>query len=519
MADKPRIRVPARTASAVAPNRARASYEGASFGDRALRWDSSSVSSYQSLRSSAYTLRGRSYKAYRNFTVARGAIHRQVDAIIGTGAVPRLKGVDPTFAKEVLALFNEWANSADADGATSFYGLQATTIAETLLGGDGLVRLRLRRPEDGMRVPLQLEVLSGDFLPETKEELNGQNAIRAGIEITPFGRRVAYHLYSSNPRDTSGTWRAPSAAMTTRIPAEQVCHIRLPGLSGQLRGEPLLSVALNKMADLDDYDDAELLRKRNAAALTGFIRRPSDGGASNLEGLSEDGGEGVGTLALEPGSFPVLAPGEEVTLAGTTDLGGQYESFLRWQLRFVAIGVGVPYEALTGDWSQGNDRTYRAARMEWRSWVDRVRWQCVEPQLLRPTWRAFVEAAALVGALPPLPPGMTVEALAAAVEWRFPKAGWINPLQEVQAYRAAIRAGIASRRSVLDEIGEDVEEIDAELAADQARADRFGLVFDIDARRVSQAGVTQARPAGTTDPNAPSLGVPDDDLANPPSET
>jgi capsid protein len=35
-------------------------------------------------------------------------------------------------------------------------------------------------------------------------------------------------------------------------------------------------------------------------------------------------------------------------------------------LRLVAAAVGVPYEALFGDWSASNDRTYRAAMLEWK---------------------------------------------------------------------------------------------------------------------------------------------------------
>jgi hypothetical protein len=42
---------------------------------------------------------------------------------------------------------------------------------------------------------------------------------------------------------------------------------------GQIRGEPWLSRALVKLNELDQYDDAELVRKKTAAMFAGFITR------------------------------------------------------------------------------------------------------------------------------------------------------------------------------------------------------------------------------------------------------
>ena len=42
----------------------------------------------------------------------------------------------------------------------------------------------------------------------------------------------------------------------------------------------------------------------------------------------------------------------------------------------------------------------------------------------------------------------------------------------------AVRSGFKSRAEVVSELGYDVEEIDAEIAADNARAKKMGLDFD-----------------------------------------
>ena len=71
-----------------------------------------------------------------------------------------------------------------------------------LEGGEALIRIRYRRPEDGLAVALQLQVLEPEHLPVTlNTTVENGNVIRAGIEFDGLGRRVAYHLYRAHPED------------------------------------------------------------------------------------------------------------------------------------------------------------------------------------------------------------------------------------------------------------------------------------------------------------------------------
>jgi capsid protein len=55
------------------------------------------------------------------------------------------------------------------------------------------------------------------------------------------------------------------------MPAKSsTCFVPAPG---QIRGEPWLARALVKLNELDQYDDAELVRKKTAAMFAGFITR------------------------------------------------------------------------------------------------------------------------------------------------------------------------------------------------------------------------------------------------------
>ena len=58
-----------------------------------------------------------------------------------------------------------------------------------------------------------------------------------------------------------------------RVPAAEVMHLFRSLRPGQLRGVPWMANALVRLWELDQYDDAELLRKKFAAMMMGFITR------------------------------------------------------------------------------------------------------------------------------------------------------------------------------------------------------------------------------------------------------
>jgi len=61
--------------------------------------------------------------------------------------------------------------------------------------------------------------------------------------------------------------------------------------------------------------------------------------------------------------------------------------------------------------------------------------------------------------------------------------------------KLAIRAGLMSRSEVISGNGYDAEDVDREIAADNARADALGLVFDSDARHEQAANAVSAQPS------------------------
>jgi capsid protein len=71
---------------------------------------------------------------------------------------------------------------------------------------------------------------------------------------------------------------------------------------------------------------------------------------------------------------------------------------------------------------------------------------------------------------------------------------WVDPEKEFKALLVAMRAGLMSRSEAISAFGYDAEDVDAEIAADNRRADGLGLVFDSDPRHgpAGGGGSTQA---------------------------
>ena len=307
--------------------------------------------------------------------------------------------------------------------------------------------------------------------------------MRAGIEFDGLGRRVAYHLYRSHPEDGRLAPMSGVGGMeTVRIDAAEIVHLYRVLRPGQIRGEPWLSRALVKLNELDQYDDAELVRKKTAAMFAGFVTRltPED----NLLGEGMPNPNGVALAGLEPGTMQILEPGEDIKFSQPADVGGSYSEFLRMQFRAVAAAMGVTYEQLTGDLTQVNYSSIRAGLLEFRRRVEALQHGVIVHQLCRPIWNAWMDQAVLEGAL--TFPGYASDAMARrdyqACKWIPQGWQWVDPLKEADAMKAAIRCGLMSRSEAISANGYDAEDVDREIAADNARADGLGLVLDSDPR-------------------------------------
>lgn len=466
----------------VTPRRIRDSYEGAGEGRRAKGWDAPEAALNAVAIPALPNLRRRSRAAVRNDPYAFSAIDRRVSSLIGSGITPRARISDPAIRSALNRLWEDWTDESDADERTDFYGQQALIARMVEESGECFVRLRQRRREDGLAVPLQLQVLAPEFVPLDRNFTTRRgNAVRAGIEFDLVGKRVAYWMYKSHPGDS----RAVGATYNElhRVPADQVLHIFEPLEGGQLRGVPRLTPVLLRLKSLDNYDDAVLFRQEVSNLFAGFIKKPRSDGPPALDPLTGlpvvADRDGTPMVGLEPGTVQELLDGEEIEFSDPPDAGNTYVDFMRQQLQAVAAGVGLPYELLTGDMADISDRVLRVLLNEFRRRIEQLQFSVYVFQLCRPVRSAWLDAAWLSGAIS-LPDYQARRRDYLRTRWVPQGWAYIHPVQDVQGKLMEIGGGLASRSEHVLRTGYDAEVIDQENADDNARAQRLRLDYTTD---------------------------------------
>lgn len=444
------------------------SHDAAGMGRRLRAWVPAS-SGPNRANTGAPSIRNRARDVGRNDWAGRTIPTRWSANLVGTGIIARPKTKDAALKARLVELWDTWFEECDADGVLDGYGQQNMVARNWIEAGEVFIRLRPRRPEDGLVVPLQVQVLESDMVPMYDATAPNGNEIVQGIEFDSLGRRVAYWMYRNHPGDGRG-----NTGDYTRVPAEFVLHIYEPTRPGQLRGVSEFAPILAKLRSAGNYDDAVLYRQEIANLFAGFLEKPpsADGGALDpLTGQKiQTDTSGVPMAAMEPGTMQELLPGEKVTFSDPPDAGANYGDFSRAQNQYIAAGSGLPYELLTGDLREVSDRALRVILNEFRRHCQQRQWHILIPQLCRKVRNAWADAALLAGVLSP------AEAAEAKLVTWVPQ-GWayIHPVQDVQARKMACEAGFNARSRIITEQGDDPEEIDRERADDAQREDDLGL--------------------------------------------
>ena len=455
-------------------------YEGAKAGRRTDGWVTAGAGANAEIGPASSRLRDRSRDLVRNNPYATKAVNALVSNLVGTGIVPRARAKRLASAKLADQLWLQFVGSCDADGLTDFGGLQALIVRSLVEAGEVIVRFRDRRVEDGLPVPFQLQVLEPDHLDSGKtEDMADGGYILQGIEFDALGRRRAYWLFPVHPGETRGRSLA-----SRPVPARQVLHLFERLRPGQVRGVPWFAPVILKLRDLDDYDDAELMRKKIEACFAAFVT-----GAQDEETLGKVNNLSAGDRieSFEPGMIEYLEPGKDVKFASPS-ANGDYVDYMRMQLHAVAAGVGLTYELLTGDLSQVNYSSIRAGLIEFRRRMEALQWQLIVPGLCQPVWSRFVELAQASGQLPE---GEITS------EWTAPRFEAVDPLKDIQADVLAVRAGVMTLKEAIARQGYDPAQVLAEIASTNAELDAAGITLDTDPRRSTKTGQEKT---ATSDP-------------------
>lgn len=420
-------------------------YEAGSYGKRQNKIDRR-VNAPSNETLNLEKIRGFSRNLQRNNGDVHKALEVLVNNIIGDGIRPAIyyPGKDTT-AKRTKYLWKQWAHTTecDFDGINDFYGLEELICLSAHRDGEVLV---IKKRSKNWLLPIKLQVLEADFLDHGKSgpAENNSGEIIQGVEFNMEGQRVAYWLFEKHPYETT----IFATSESKRIPASEVMHIFRMERAGQVRGVPTGVQAFIKIQDLEEYQDAELIRKKISACHTVFVKTNAEPGALGL--MQRE------ATRMEPGTIQFMQPGDEIQLATPPSSEGHNE-YVKGRKQNIAAAYGITYESLTNDLSNVN---FSSGRMGWleanrnfKKWQNRV----IIPRFCSVSFDWFQEAALMAG---------FVKNKATAT-WTPPRREMIDPVKETEAMGNLLRLGLNSWQEAVRELGWDWEELRQELLEDK----------------------------------------------------
>ncbi|TXL70110.1 phage portal protein [Vineibacter terrae] len=468
--------------SAIAATRG---YQAAKVGRRTAGWTATGGSANAEIGAGAQTMRNRFRAMVRDNPWAAVAVAKRTAATVGTGIVPRAATDDKATRQRYADEWSWFVENSDPEGRLDFYGQQNLAARTVFEAGEALIRFLPRPSSWNLRVPLQLQVLEPDWLDSSKtQRLEDGGAIIQGVQYDRAGRRTGYWLFDEHPGETVPI-SVRGRFQSRFVPASEVLHIFKSLRPHQARGVGMFAPVAMRLHDLDDFSDAERVRKKLAACFAAFVKRPPQV-ASPLSTPTTDP-KGRRIEKLSPGLIQYLNQGEEVTF-GTPPSADGYIDYMRMELHAVAAGCGMTYEGLTGDLSQVNYSSLRSGKLDFWDLLDEDQWLMMIPQGCRPVWRRVDNLLTAMGE--------RRQAGMLAI-WAPPKRRLVDPQKEIAAERDAIRSGLKTLRMAIAETGEDADELFEEMSETNTLLDKLGIVLDSDPRRTRPATTAAPQDAGT----------------------
>jgi lambda family phage portal protein len=417
----------------------------------------------------AVALRHKARALVQNVPYVATSMDALVANVVGTGIVPRFTG---TQQDTMNSLFQRWSSVCDADGQLDFYGMEAAAYRAMEQDGEVLIRLRPRRVEDGLPVPLQLQLLEIDWLDTTKNTLLGGsdgvatgNVVVEGVEYDGLGRVAAYWLWDQHPGDA--TLMRGFRNFSKRLPAvigglPTIIHLFDPKRPGQRRGITRLAPIIARVRDMQLYEDAELARKnletRLSVLVSGDASQMATDGQLGATGSAADPttARRTGDLGeLRSGSITEIPMGAQITTVEPKPAGG-YVEYLTHNVHIVTAALGVTYEMATGDMSQANFSSSRVRLGDVRRGFEQTQWLTMIPRAVRPIAETFAQLAMLSGKVRG----------AYGIEYDTPKWDYVNPLQESQAEALQVASGLTTLSAKHRARGDDPDKMFAEMQSD-----------------------------------------------------
>lgn len=436
-------------------NRPKTQYKGARKSRTLGRWGMRKKAPDVAIRDLP-TLRGRSDSLYKNNSLARSAVNKNLDNIIGAGLRPhptldhKALGIKnkkaKKIAKKILSEFNFVAESTniDAERSQDFYELQLSTFYMMLIGGDSFSLLpSIARPNSPYTTAIA--TISADQVCNPNNSMD-KPTLAGGIEVDERNAPTTYYMLKQHPHglEYQQEWQSVRAFDDEGRPL--VLHLFQKLEAGQKRGIPYLAPIIELIKTLGDYTDAEVTASLVSSLFTVFVKSESGEGLElDLRDESDDI-EDKPDYSMSAGSVINLKEGEGIEIADPKRPNKSYDTFHRAIIKELAVGLNLSYEVLMTEFNNSFTSSRAVLLQVWK-YFKRMRTLMVK-RWCQPIYERVIEEAVLLGRLnldgfveDPFMRNLWLKCV-----WTGELAGAIDEIKEVKAAKMRVEAGFSTRK-------------------------------------------------------------------------
>lgn len=445
--------------------RALLAYEGARTGRRLGGWSPSSASGNAEMGPAVAKLRNNAEDLVQNNAFAQKSVRRWCRRVVGYGITPQADAGNDAINAVIDRHWAQWSRECCSDRRLNFGALQRQIVRTAYVRGECLVRMWDRFTTDGLAIPFQIQVQEPDYLDTAKMLWLGNGVIIHGVQFDLLGNLQGFWLFGQHPGDPVQTAQRGSL-VSKFVPARHVIHHVPLERPGDVRGVSRFASVISKLRDLDEYADAEIVRKKIEACLAMFVGQP-EGTDGPTMGPAITDSDGNKIEEMRPGMIAYGQPGQKPEFLAPTS-GGDYATHKKVELKEIFAGLDAQYVVNGNDLEATNYSSFRGGAVDERDAIDEYRWLWLIPQVLDPIWRKFIDTLYAMGEIPDQSYG---------VKWNPPPFDMLDRAQEAEADRAELQIGKTTWPQLVGNQGQNPSKQIAEIEKWKPLLDAAGVTF------------------------------------------
>jgi len=449
-------------------------YDGARVDRFGASWNPVQANAEQTDAPYRQLLRNRARDLERNSDIAESIVDSLVRNTVGTGIrlqarVEDASGQDMTdLNNQIEEAWKRWcrARNCDVMGQSSFNEMQAIGLRRRVYDGEIFF---IKTYDRTARIPFKVQMVEADWLDSSlSTNRDNGNSIVGGVEVDKFGKPVAYWFTEQSPDGFS-------SFNSKRVTADKVIHMFKKTRPSQVRGISEMARVMQRIRDVGEYLEAEVVAQRIAACFSLFVETNAP---MQRVGRMPTEADGKRVDTIEPGMIEYLRPGEKITAANPGRPMNATRDFVELQQRLTGAGTGLSYEMVSRDVSKVNFSSARQGHLEDRKTFIPTQQYLIE-HLCVEVYTEWLISAVMAGEID-IPDFWTNKDKYLKHDWITPGWDWVDPVKEVTAAKEGLTAGMTTLAREAAAKGRDWQDELKQRAREQQFAESLGLALDID---------------------------------------